>query len=99
MRQLLACILLAIISFLALPVKELGQILYNGLLTEELCEDVEEGSSKLKLKKVETAFKPGFDVPTANQHLTLMAMLAIHRAELVLGQFIPDTVTPPPNLL
>lgn len=100
MKKLLAYVLLVIISFQALPVKEMGKILYLGLITEEIHEsDVEDGSSKLKLKKPETAFKPGMDTPSRNQHLAQIAMQAIHRAEQVVRQYIPDTVTPPPNIL
>jgi len=100
MRKLLAYIILVVLSFQVLPVKEMGKILYLGLITEEIHEsDVEDGNGKLKLKKAETLDKPGFDTPFINQHMAQIAMLAVNRAELVLGQYIPDTVTPPPNSL
>jgi hypothetical protein len=101
MKKLLAGILLLIISFQALPVKELGKILYLGLITEEIheIESDTEGPAKIKPVKLETTYKPdnGYQ-PVLNRHLYIMAMIAVHRTDHFLRQYVPDILTPPPNL-
>lgn len=101
MRKLLAGILLLIISFQAMPVKELGKILYQGLITEEIheIESDTEGQGKVKPVKLETTYKPdnGYE-PIQNRHLSIIAMMAVHRADHFLRQYVPDILTPPPNL-
>lgn len=100
MKKLLAGILLLIISFQALPVKELGKILYLGLITEEIheIESDTEGTAKIKPVKLETTYKPdnGYQ-PVLNRHLYIIAMIAVHRTDYFLRQFVPDILTPPPN--
>ncbi|HEY9176610.1 MAG TPA: hypothetical protein VIN07_02920 [Flavipsychrobacter sp.] len=101
MRKLLAGILLLIISFQAMPVKELGKILYQGQLTEEIheIEADSEGPGKIKPLKLETTYKPhNFYEPIQNRHLSIIAMMAVHRTDHFLRQYIPDILTPPPNL-
>lgn len=101
MKQLLAGILLLIISLQALPVKELGEILYMGLITEEIheIEGDTEGQTKIKPAKLETTYKPdnGYQ-PVFNRRLCVMAMMAVHRTDHFLSQYVPDILTPPPNL-
>lgn len=98
MRKLLAGILLLIISFQAMPVKELGKILYQGLITEEIHEIESDTEGKMKPVKLETTDKPdnGYE-PIQNRHLAVIAMIAVHRADHFLRQYVPDILTPPPN--
>ncbi len=99
-KKLLAGILLLIVSLQALPVKELGKILYQGLLTEEIheLENDSEGKAKIKPVKLETIGRPdGSYDPMLNKHLSDIAMLSVHRTDYYLRQYIPEILTPPPN--
>ena len=97
-KKLLAGILLLIVSLQALPVKELGKILYQGLLTEEIHDGDSEGKAKIKPVKLETTGRTeGSYDPMLNKHLSDMAMLAVHRTDYYLRQYVPEIPTPPPN--
>lgn len=102
MKKILACIFLAVFTLQVLPVKELGKILYKGLMTEEIHEVEAEGKTgdagSFKWKKQNNEYS--LDVSTAHQravYLTSMAHLAIVHAENLPERYVPDIPTPPPN--
>ncbi len=99
MKKWLAYIFLIIFSFQVLPVKEIGQILFKGQMTEEIHEaDVNDCSSKIKkgtdpfrIHSTET------DQTARIQYYSHRAILAVLESERLPGQFVPDIFTPPPN--
>ena len=100
MRRLLASVFLFLFSFQIMPVKEIGKVLFNGLMTEEIHETSGEGdNSGSKQKK---GFKPlnlfSNESQTAQSIFFDKASdLAIQEAERLPNNFIPDIFTPPPN--
>jgi hypothetical protein len=102
MRKLLAYIFLTIFSFQVLPVKEIGKILFKGMMTEEIhetCHNADDTPGS-KLKKGAEPFK------LINSEASLTAQIlyldratetAIHEAERLPNNFVPDIFTPPPN--
>jgi hypothetical protein len=97
MKKFLAYIFLFIFSFQVLPVKEIGQILFKGLMTEEIHETVDEnsGSSKLKKEPAKLYFKA--ESLASIKYLTKKIQTAIHESESLPRHFVPDILTPPPN--
>jgi hypothetical protein len=97
MKNLLAYIFLFIFSFQVLPVKEIGQILFKGLMTEEIHEASHDDSGSCKLKKADLKvfYKP--ETSASVQYLSSKLAVAIHEAERLPRHFVPDIITPPPN--
>lgn len=97
MRKLLAYLFLVIFSFQILPIKEVGGILFKGLLTEEIHETLtgadENPHSKTK-KRTET-----LEVFLSNVHLKSQIQTAMQCQEHLPSPFVPDIPTPPPNPL
>lgn len=100
MKVLLAYIFLFIFSFQVLPVKELGKILCKGQMTEEVHESGECGDDGpcAKVKKGTELFKLSETEYTAvDYYLHTSVLTAIHYAEDMNTQHIPDIFAPPPN--
>jgi hypothetical protein len=98
MRHWLAYLFIIIFSFQVLPVKELGELLVKGTMTEEIHEaGVAEDGGKLKGKS--EAFKLVFvnNFGERNRFLSHEVHTAIHKSERLPHTFIPDIITPPPN--
>lgn len=97
MKKFLAYIFLFIFSFQVLPVKEIGQILFKGLMTEEIHETVDEtsGNSKVKKEPAKLYFKA--EALASAKYLTRKIQIAIHESESLPRHFVPDILTPPPN--
>lgn len=85
-----------------LPVKEIGEILFKGQITEEETHTCSSkgGDSSSKLAKFNDAFEMSF---VEEQHSSRIAFynhtlqVAFAAAEKLPPAFIPDIVTPPPN--
>lgn len=100
MKVFLAYIFLFIFSFQVLPVKELGKILFKGQMTEEIHEagHGSDDSQASKAKKGADPFKISETEYTAlNLYLGTRVLTAIHYAEDMNTQHIPDIFVPPPN--
>jgi hypothetical protein len=100
MKRAIAYIFLFIFSFQVLPIKEIGKILYKGLMTEErnetaACEDEEPMIPKLK-KESEPLYTD--NTPIAfYKYLSTRILTAIHTSEQIPKHHVPDIFTPPPN--
>lgn len=101
MKKFLAAIFLFIFSFQVLPVKEIGKILFKGTMIEEIheghCDIDDEGNYEVSKQK---------DPYNSNCHSEYYNKLAVLTSsglstftpQHISKQFIPDIVTPPPNL-
>lgn len=100
MKTYIAYIFLFIFSFQVLPVKEIGRILYKGLITEERSEmDISEDEVPVpKLKKDADPFHSESTAFAFNKHITSKVIIAIHRSETIPMFHVPDIFTPPPNV-
>lgn len=101
MKKILAIIFLTIFSLQVLPVRELGKMLYKGMLAEEIheVEGKAEDLTTFKWNKKHTECV-GYSHDAAHMrdvYLTAMVQLAIYNAAHVQRQYIPDITTPPPN--
>lgn len=102
MKKFLACLFLTLFSFQVLPVKELGKILYKGLMTEEIhevegsAEDINTG----KWKKL-TNYNGSDETTThlRDVYLSSIVHLIITHAAHFCCQYVPEIITPPPNSL
>ena len=97
-KKLFAYIFLLLICFQALPIKEIGEILANGQITEEVQDHGGDGQP-IKVKRVIDFFYLN------NNSCNLRGfsgnssyMQAVHDAERVPHQHLADILTPPPNL-
>lgn len=102
MKKLLCYICLAFFSFQVVPVKEIGQLLFEGqLLEEEVHTSSSQNSDQTKLKlKKDTDYYDALQqnnsrIACLNQQLNIAILLA----EQLPLPFIADIVTPPPNRL
>jgi len=98
-KKFLAYIFLFIFSFQVLPVKELGQILFKGLMTEEIHEAAADDTSGTKLKKEPARLFYRHEGLASILYFTSKVHTAIHDAEKLPRHFIPDIITPPPNFI
>lgn len=85
-----------------LPVKQIGKILYKGMMTEEIHE-THEVEDDCKDPKSKLGSDPLKELYTGNKQVALMQCIAeavnvaIHDAELVPISHVTDIFTPPPN--
>lgn len=102
-KQYIAYVFLIIFSFQVLPVKELGNMLFKGQITDEKLEiDVDSDDCPLSKLKKDEDFKfhtPGFQTPgvAAMQYVHAKVAIAIHASEILPLWHVPDVLTPPPN--
>lgn len=100
MRKFIAYICLLIFSFQVLPVKEIGSILFKQQMTEEIHETVDDNPPGSKIKKEsETKLFIKNEMMASAIYLTKIVELALHRSEHLPRHFVPDIVTPPPNVV
>lgn len=97
MRNWIACILLSIFTFQVLPVRELGRILFKGLMTEEIHEADHADDGFAKLKKAEPKIFFSSKPVSCQQYVAARVQTAIHEAERLPIDFVPEILTPPPN--
>ncbi len=94
-RKRLAYLFLIIFSFQVLPVKEVGGILFKGLMTEEIHETLngaDENPSAKNKKRPET-----LDIVHSHVHFESRIQTAMQCQEHLPSPFVPDIPTPPPN--
>ena len=101
MKQIIACLFLAIFSFQVLPVKEIGKMLFKGQITEEEVHNwggpLEEVPSKHKKDGEPLYYNKEFQAAARSEFLTHQLRLALMHSERLPMEHIPDIVTPPPN--
>lgn len=98
MKKWLAYIFLIIFSFQVLPVKEIGKILFKGQMTEEIHESHTDESCN-KLKKNEPYKLYDAEIVARIQYFESKIQTAIHEAERLPKDYVPDIFTPPPNFI
>ena len=81
-----------------LPVKEMGQLLYNNQLTEEICDAFESAKEhkdhEIPKKLTEDEFVSKFNT---DQYLEFsFAALYLNREMHIISRIFDDTLTPPP---
>lgn len=104
MKIALASFFLMIFSFQVLPVKELGKMLFKKQLTEEAHEaaDATDDTGDLPEFKLKKDDDPYTSSVIASIYATKVAPdcnnLGVLDPEHISKQFIPDILTPPPNM-
>ena len=99
-RQVIAYLFILIFSIQIVPIKEIGEILFNGLITEEEVHGYGQNSEdNAKLKKQNEPKLPVSFYYNRICFLTQSVQTAIHRSENLPLQFVPEIITPPPNIL
>jgi hypothetical protein len=98
-KRRLAYIFLFIFSFQVLPVKEIGKILYKGLITEERSEMdcSEDDAPPPKIKKDSDPFHAEYISIAFHKHVTEKVTVAIHLTESIPAFHVADIFVPPPN--
>lgn len=96
MKPWLAGLFLFIFSFQVLPVKELGELLFKSVLTEEVQHDCTETNVEVK-KLTEPFVHPSTYWTGRSSRCAKHAALAIHRFDNLPDYHVPDILTPPPN--
>jgi hypothetical protein len=90
--------LLSVLLIQLLPVKEMGQLLYNNQLTEEICDGFEssqEHCDHQNFKKIpEDEFTSKL---TSENHYTHYSLtLYLSKEVQIVSRILDDTLTPPP---
>jgi hypothetical protein len=100
MRPLIAYLFIIIFSLQIIPIKEIGEILYKGQITEEEVHGYGHNTddSNTKVKKDNGPYFGS----AAQNHTRIICLsqklnTAIHRAENLPQNFVPEIITPPPN--
>jgi hypothetical protein len=102
-KRLIAYFFLMIFSMQVIPVKEIGKILFNQLITEEEVHNIGTGNTEdgnsVKLKKDGDPFhhNESSQAVARINFLTHQLDIALHQAEKLPVNHVPDIVTPPPN--
>lgn len=96
MRKRLAYLFLVIFSFQVLPVKEVGGMLFEGLLTEEIHETLHGADDHQSKSKKRTE---SLDIVLSNVHLESQIQTAMQCQEHLPAAYVPDIPTPPPNFI
>ena len=97
-RKLLSLFLLLVVAFQLLPVKEIGSLFAKDMLTEEVCDSLENAEDH---KDHQTAKKSTEDelVLKSNSEQSFYiatSMLYLENGTLILSRISDDTLTPPP---
>lgn len=90
--------LLSVLLIQLLPVKEMGQLLYNNQLTEEICdgfESAQEHSDHQNIKKV-TEDEFTSKLTSENHYTQLYLTLYLNKEVKIVSRIFDDTPTPPP---
>ncbi|RYY24359.1 MAG: hypothetical protein EOO04_13160 [Chitinophagaceae bacterium] len=103
MKHLIAYIFLMIFSFQVLPVKELGKILFKNQITEEEVHGYKGHEDGKSLKQKLDGGDPyqnadeSFQCFARAKFLTNRISTALHAADKLPRNHVPDIVTPPPD--
>lgn len=97
-RQFITYFLLGVLALQLLPVKEMGQLLYNNQLTEEICDGLDsakEHSEHQTAKKItEDEFLSKVNTEQRTQFDNAVSYL--QQEVSILSRVFDDTITPPP---
>ena len=80
-----------------LPVKEVGEILYKSLITEEVHETAHDDGSKLK-RALDSYHGPGHSGFLYLSGADTYRIVSIHYSDHIPSLYTPEILTPPPNL-
>ena len=97
-KKIITYFLLSVLLIQLLPVKEMGQLLSNNQLTEEICDGLDSGNEhsehKITKKIAEDEFLSKFHYEQkAVYHLNSLYLL---QEVKILSRIFDDTLTPPP---
>lgn len=100
MKVYLASFFLFIFSFQVLPVKEIGKLLFKQTLTEEIHEtENDEAGTGSEVKKGHEPYTFQKYMPVYDKWLVRYCNgMTGHLPSHVSKQYIPDILTPPPNV-
>jgi hypothetical protein len=97
-KRIITCFFLSVLLIQLLPVREMGQLIYNNQLTEEICDGLEsaqEHSDHQIGKKVqEDEFTS--KLTSENHYTHLYLILYLSKEEKIVSRIFDDTPTPPP---
>jgi hypothetical protein len=96
-RKLFSLFLLLVVAFQLLPVKEIGGMLFHNMLTEELCDALENQENNEESKESKKAFEDVLFNKTQYQP-SLFIALTVHVDQdyLIQSRMADDTPTRPP---
>ena len=96
LKPLIAVFLLMTITLQIIPIKQVGVLLFNNVITEEPANG--HGVEKDTIKKFNSLYNL---LHNSNQHFQILSFNAlngyIQRSEKLPVQFKPDILVPPPN--
>ncbi|PZX60713.1 hypothetical protein [Hydrotalea sandarakina] len=96
LKSLIAAFLLFTISLQILPIKQVGALLFNNVITEELAHG--HGVEKDTIKKFNSPYNL---LCNPNQHISILSFNALNvyiaRSEKLPIRFKADILVPPPN--
>ncbi len=100
MKPWLACILMILFSFQALPVKELGKLLGKKAIQEQVQDesgDTSDASKQFAEKEIEKLFVHSQAFQLTTLVVEEQVKVALHRFHFFEDHFHPDITTPPPD--
>jgi hypothetical protein len=99
LRHLIAYFFILVFSLQLLPIKEIGEILFKGQITEEEVHGQHaEDNTKLKKQHEPNPFLASSNNTGRITYLSQMIRTVIHSAETLPPHFVPEIITPPPNI-
>jgi hypothetical protein len=102
MKRYIAFFCFLLFSFQVIPVKEIGELLFKGQITEEEIhssgnQQSEAPNAKLKKDGDNTYYYNFTQYNSRIEYANLRSDIAIQQAEKLPVSFVADIVTPPPN--
>jgi hypothetical protein len=96
-RKLLSLFLLLVIAFQLLPVKEMGGLLFNNMLTEELCDALENQENNEESKESKKVFEDVlFNKIQYQSSIFFTLTIHVDQEYLIQSRMADDTPTRPP---
>jgi hypothetical protein len=97
-RKLLSLFLLLVVAFQLLPVKEIGGLFANNMLTEEVCDSLENTEEHNDHQTAKKSTEDEFLSKSNSEQpfYTSSSMLYLESEILILSRISDDTLTPPP---
>jgi hypothetical protein len=90
--------LLIVLLIQLLPVKEMGQLLYNNQLTEEICDGLESAKDHSDHQAAKKVTEDEFLSKSTSEHKIHFYTTALYLDQeiMILSRIFDDTLTPPP---
>jgi hypothetical protein len=97
-KSFVTYLLLSILLIQLLPVTEIGQLLYNNQLTEEICDGFESAQEHSKHHVGKKVSEDEFTSKLIqdNQYVDLYLALYLSKEVIIVSRIFDDTPTPPP---